>query len=257
MAMDDGISPRRTMPAAPLPLSERRGLPLRQRARMPDSYGLLLGLVLASILSTGLAGDRTWARVIPIGIQGGMLLFAQRTSGASRKLVLPTTLFIGAALLATIVASASGTARTGSGAFALVGSLLVAATAIVIVRRLLEHTSVSGATILGAVCIYLLVGLFFSYVYGAIGAFGNGFFQGHPDPAPSDFLYFSYVTLSTVGYGDFVAGTRLGQMTAVCEALMGQVYLVTVVALLVGRASFRRRPEDAPLGHLHGDHPGE
>jgi Ion channel len=213
---------------------------------MPDSYGLLLGLVIASIFSTGLVGDRTWARVIAIGIQGGMLLFAQKTSGASRRLVLPTMVFVGAALLVSIVASAPGTGRSGSGLVAVIGSLLVAATILMIGRRLLEHPAVSGATILGAVCIYLLVGLFFSYLYGAIGAYGNGFFQGHPDPVVSDYLYFSYVTLTTVGYGDFVAGTRLGQMTAVCEALIGQVYLVTVVALLVGRARFRRRPEDAP-----------
>ena len=48
-------------------------------------------------------------------------------------------------------------------------------------------------------------------------------------------LYFSYATLCTVGYGDYTAASDLGHTLAVSEALLGQLYLVTVVALLVGR----------------------
>jgi voltage-gated potassium channel Kch len=51
---------------------------------------------------------------------------------------------------------------------------------------------------------------------------------------PNDFLYFSFATLTTVGYGDLVAATDLGRSLAVSEALIGQIYLVTVVALIVG-----------------------
>jgi hypothetical protein len=229
---------------APVLFNQRAGLSLRQRLRMPDSYGLLLILVLGAILSTGLAGNRPWVRVIPVTIQAAMLLFAQKTSKASRRLVLPTVAFAVVAEVAVLVASAQGARATGSGTSAVVGGLLVAATVVVVVRRLMEHSVVSGVTILGAVCVYLLVGLFFSYLYGAIGYFGDGFFKGVDvaDTSVSDFLYFSYVTMTTVGYGDLVAGSRLGQMTAVCEALLGQIYLVTVVALLVSRVGFRRPP---------------
>jgi Ion channel len=230
------------MPVAPASLSERRGLSFRERARMPDSYGLLLLLVLAAILSTGAAEDRGWVRVIPIAIQGGMLLFAQRTSGAPRRLMVPTLAFIAVALVTAIVTSAPGVPRSGDGLFAAAGSVLVGGTAVVIARRLVEHPAVSGATILGAVCIYLLVGLFFAYVYGAIHAFSGQLFVGQPAPGAADILYFSYVTMTTVGYGDLVASTHLAQMTAVCEALLGQLYLVTVVALLVSRVSIHRRP---------------
>jgi voltage-gated potassium channel Kch len=51
---------------------------------------------------------------------------------------------------------------------------------------------------------------------------------------PNDFLYFSFATLTTVGYGDLVAATDLGRSLAISEALIGQIYLVTVVALIVG-----------------------
>jgi hypothetical protein len=54
-------------------------------------------------------------------------------------------------------------------------------------------------------------------------------------------LYFSYVTLATLGYGDYTAASNLGHMLAVAEALIGQIYLVTVVALLVSRLRVRSR----------------
>jgi Ion channel len=122
----------------------------------------------------------------------------------------------------------------------------------VVARRLLRHQRVQRSTILGALCIYLLLGLFFAYLYSALSAIGGGFFAGQPEASIVDYLYFSYTSLTTVGYGDLTAGGDLGRMLAVSEALMGQLYLVTVVALLVGnigRDRFRgdhARPPDRP-----------
>jgi len=93
---------------------------------------------------------------------------------------------------------------------------------------------VEGSTILGALCIYLLLGLFFAYLYSAVGAVAGPFFAQQPEAAIVDYLYFSYTSLTTVGYGDLSAAEDLGRMLAVSEALTGQLYLVTVVALLVG-----------------------
>jgi voltage-gated potassium channel Kch len=59
-------------------------------------------------------------------------------------------------------------------------------------------------------------------------------------PRSIDFLYFSYVTLTTVGYGDLTAAGDLGRMLAVTEALLGQLYLVTVVALVIGNIGRER-----------------
>jgi uncharacterized membrane protein len=76
---------------------------------------------------------------------------------------------------------------------------------------------------------------------------GQGpFFANVDAPDGTDYLYFSFVTLTTVGYGDLVARGSLGRMLAVSEALLGQLYLVTVVALLVGNVGRPRRASGEP-----------
>jgi voltage-gated potassium channel Kch len=101
-------------------------------------------------------------------------------------------------------------------------------------------------TVMGAVCIYLLIGIMYAFSYAAIGLIGSEpFFAQIDDPGLPIFLYFSYVTQTTVGYGDYTAATNLGRTLATSEALLGQLYLVTVIAVLVSRlAAVGRRPED-------------
>jgi len=86
----------------------------------------------------------------------------------------------------------------------------------------------------------VLVGMTFGFVYGAIDNLGGDPFFASGEPATvSHCLYFSLTTLATVGYGDFVARSDLGHTLAVSEALIGQIYLVTVVSLIVSNL---RRP---------------
>jgi voltage-gated potassium channel Kch len=127
--------------------------------------------------------------------------------------------------------------------------LLVGVTPALIVRTLASRPMINMTTVMGAADIYLLFGLFFSVVFTLVGAIiGHGttsaeqaFFYSSRPLSPSDFIYYSYVTLTTVGYGDITAATSLGRMLSVTEALLGQLYLVTVVALLVGNFG-RSRP---------------
>ena len=87
---------------------------------------------------------------------------------------------------------------------------------------------------MGVLCIYLLIGMLCAFLYGAIDRLGgNPFFAQNVAATGSRCLYFSFTTLTTVGYGDLTARTNLGHTLAVTEALVGQIYLVTVVALLV------------------------
>jgi hypothetical protein len=96
----------------------------------------------------------------------------------------------------------------------------------------------------GVLCVYLLLGSAFAYAYGVVSAIENGsFFAQISGPEQSDFLYFSFATITTTGFGDLTAATDVGRSLAVTEALVGQIYLVTVVALIVGnlgRATFHR-----------------
>ena len=89
-------------------------------------------------------------------------------------------------------------------------------------------------TLAGVLAIYLLAGMFFSFLYGVIDAVDtDALFAGMAGSTRSEQLYFSFVTLSTVGYGDFVPVTPLPRALAVGEMLLGQIYLVTIVSLIV------------------------
>jgi uncharacterized membrane protein len=98
----------------------------------------------------------------------------------------------------------------------------------------LRHRQVSFETILGAVCIFVLVALLFAFVYIAVAALKEGPFFAQPDPHhQSDFVYFSFVVITTLGFGDLSPSSGLPQALTVLEALIGQVFLVTLVARLV------------------------
>jgi hypothetical protein len=75
-------------------------------------------------------------------------------------------------------------------------------------------------------------------VYAAINGLSDAaFFVQTAHATTPDFLYFSFVTQTTVGYGDFTAAGDLGRALAVVEAVTGQLYLVTIIAVLVSRLS--------------------
>jgi hypothetical protein len=81
----------------------------------------------------------------------------------------------------------------------------------------------------------ILIGLFFAQLYGAIDRAGGGhFFANGLKATPSDCVYFSFTTLSTIGYGDITASGNFGHTLSVTKGLIGQIYLVTIVSLFVG-----------------------
>jgi hypothetical protein len=123
------------------------------------------------------------------------------------------------------------------------GLLLTLIAMAAIIRRMRLHAEINTLTVLAAVCLYVLLGLSFAFVFECIGEFGSGpFFSAHEAGTRSDYTYFSFVTMATVGYGDLTAQGGLGRAFAVTEGLLGQIYLVTTVAALVGNLGSRRTP---------------
>jgi hypothetical protein len=217
-------------PLIPIPAGPRRSL--AERLRAADSYGLLLILVLLSLLITALVSDRNWGRVVITAVTGATTLFAFWTSRPSVAVLRVVTVVVMLGVVAAIAASVgSSTPLDNVGRAGL--ALIAAASPITVARRLLRHPRIQGSTVLGALCIYLLLGQFFAYLYSTIGALDKPFFVQQPNATLVDYLYFSYTTQTTVGYGDLTAAQDLGRMLAVSEALTGQLYLVTVIALLV------------------------
>lgn len=226
-------------PAAGMP---RRPQPGR-RARA-HRFGFVLVLVLGYACFQVAAPDDAWVRFVTILLGAGTLLAAVWAARAERLVARA------AAAAAVLVAAVAGVylAVTGSvpvllGAIA--NGLLVAIAPLVIagaiVRNVRTEQAVTLYTLSGVLAIYLLAGMFFSFLYGAINAVDDGnFFAEVGDAGRSDFLYFSYITLSTTGYGDLTPAPDLGRMLAVAEALLGQIYLVTIVALIVANLRPRR-----------------
>ena len=125
---------------------------------------------------------------------------------------------------------------------AIVYVILPVAVIVVLVRRIVKDLpSVSARTILGLLSVYLLIGMTFAALFATIAVISDEPFFAETETAePVDFTYFSYVTLSTVGYGDFTAANPMPRMLSAIEGLIGQLYLVTVVAVAVSRVRTRR-----------------
>ncbi|MBO0870096.1 MAG: two pore domain potassium channel family protein, partial [Micromonosporaceae bacterium] len=121
-------------------------------------------------------------------------------------------------------------------------ALLTLATAAVL-RRILNHRVVSLQTISGALSAYLLIGFLFAALFSAVANLHNGpLFAGGQPANHSTIQYFSFTTMTTVGYGDFAAAGEPTRSLAVLEALIGQIFLVTLVARLVSTLGQQRTP---------------
>ena len=127
--------------------------------------------------------------------------------------------------------------------------------------RIVHHRVVTGQTIFGALSAYLMIGFFFSAVFTAIDRLASApFFAGGQAATSATIQYFSFVTLTTTGYGDYTALGEGGRSMAVLEALLGQIFLVTLVARLVALFGMARpdRPEaNAPAGATRSRRPPE
>ena len=234
--------PAATGGAAPRPPKETGAQPRVTVARF--GVVLLLLLVTYVFLASGPTGH--WVPFVAVVLQGATLLAALAASEANRRLWRIAEVVVAISMVAALgvwFADFSG----ADGVLFLLNALLVGAAPVVIVRSLVRRRVVDVHTVMGALCIYVLLGMLWSFGFGAIGAFDAGPFfaqTGHTNVA--DYLYFSFVTLTTVGYGDLTANDGLGRAVAVVEALTGQLYLVTVVALVVSRmARSPRRPDNA------------
>ncbi len=202
--------------------------------RFSDSYGLVFLLIVATLLATALVGDVSSGHLVTAGLTGVTLLLTFRASQVpGERLATPVVVVLTLLGLAGIVAALGDADLSRFVSLAIAAVFIIAASA-AIVRRLRHQTAVSMRTVMGALCIYLFIGLFFAIAYGAVNvAEDSAFFAQSDAPSTVDFIYFSFITQATVGYGDLSPATDLGRMLAITEALLGQVYLVTIVAALV------------------------
>jgi hypothetical protein len=212
-----------------------------------DRFGALLGATVAAFAIEGIATPRVWDQVLVTALLSGTLLLALWAADV-KPIVLRVAIVVAVVVFAISVAeAAAGHVDNAAVRFANLLLVLLAPPAVVIgvVRSMRARNKVTVEAVFGVLCLYILLGLFFAQLYGAIDRITHSFFANGLQATPSECVYFSFTTLATIGYGDITTAGNVGHTLAVTEGLVGQIYLVTIVSLLVGnlgRAARRTEP---------------
>ena len=206
-----------------------------------DSYGLVLLLVVVSyVVSVSLTEE--WAASVVLTVQLATVWLTLRTSQARRAVRLVASIVLCLAAVVAVVSYFVHKPGEQLGGIFTVCCLLYLIAPFSIVRHLIVRRAIDTETLLGAIAAYLLIGMFFAFAYKAAGEFGSVPFFGSAGPGTlSQDLFFSFVTMTTVGYGNLVPAANPGQTFAVLEAVTGQLFLVVAVGKII--SSMPRRGE--------------
>jgi hypothetical protein len=213
--------------------------------RLRERYGLLLGAIVTTFAVQGIATPSATEQILVCVLLGVTLLLALWATDTRPRIVLPAAIFVALVVIASVAQALNGEIDGAAtrAANALLVALAPPAIVVGVVRDLRARETVTVQAVLGVLCVYLLIGMLFAFVYGTIGRLGGApFFTGAQQSSVASCLYFSFTTLSTVGYGDLTARSNLGHTLSVSEALLGQIYLVTVVSVLVANLRRAHRP---------------
>jgi hypothetical protein len=199
-------------------------------------YGLLLVSAVLLLVVQGVGPKGAVQQIAIAVLSGSSLLLALRAAQVRPGIVRAAAVLASVVItISTLQAFAGG---IGDGVVRAMNAALLVfgppAVALGVLRDLKASGHVRVEAVSGVLALYMLVGMVFASTYGAIDRLGGpAFFSHGVEATVSNCLYFSFITLTTVGYGDVTAATDLGHTLAVLEALIGQIYLVTVVSLIV------------------------
>ena len=206
-------------------------------------YGAVFLLTLAVVVFVIAAPSADWSRAVTLAIEGAALVVAVATAREREEVRYRRALVVGVVVMVLILGVAVGTVSEELTAALL--ALATAAVPVAIVRgvmRLLRDRGVTVQAVAGALAIYLSIGLVFAWMISLMTHLGAApYFAQHTNGTVGDRVYFSFTVLTTTGFGDFSAATPAGHALAVIEMLAGQLYLVTVIGLLIGSFVERRK----------------
>ncbi|HEX3392730.1 MAG TPA: potassium channel family protein [Solirubrobacteraceae bacterium] len=209
-------------------------------------FGLVFLLTLTLLVFVIVAPTANWSRAIAIALQWLALLAVVATSRARVDVRRSVAVAIVALMTFTVVGEAAG-GLSDAVLFAISGALSAAVPVALIggLTRLLRTRGVTAQVVAGALTLYLLIGLVFAWVIGFVAQVESlPYFAEVAKASTSQVVYYSFAVLTTTGFGDLTAATHVGRALAVVEMLLGQLYLVTVIGVLVGSVagSARRSP---------------
>jgi len=203
--------------------------------RNGDAYGLVLLLILITFVVMMTLPPEGWGgRVAAVAVAGLTAIIAFTSSEVRPARVRLASVIAVAAVVAAFLAKQIPSDRLLGLAFGTVAILLGIAAVTILRRVVLSADRVDFRTILGAISVFTLLGLLFAFLYVFFSRWTHtNFFTGVTHAPASDYVFFSYTTLTTTGYGNLVPAGTVGQSFAVLEMLIGQFFLVTLVAGLV------------------------
>ena len=226
----------------------RTPLPRQAQYRYAAVFMLVLALLLFEVIAP--AGSGT--RAVDVALSGAALTVAVATSRARGPVRRTRAQVVAALALLFVIGIATGT--FGGAITFLVVTALVACIPVALVGGLLRLVRQAGVTfrvVAGALTIYLVVGLLFASIIGFTSVVESGPYFKQGPATTGDLVYYSFTVLTTTGFGDFTPAQPFGHALAVLEMLTGQLYLVTVIGIVVG--NWRRSTPDAPDHRLQRD----
>jgi len=203
-------------------------------ARATDQYGRVFLMLLATLWFAMFLEESRLARVV-VGLAViVVVLWTFRAAGVVKRTM--HTALLAAVAFGTLVASGGFTDAPGIRAvIAFASAAALALGVLALVRRIFEQTRIGLSEIVAALTAYLQIAFAGAFLFGGTAGLLDGdFFNNGIEGQASDFFYFSVVTITTLGYGDLSPATNIGRSLAMIEALLGQIFLIVLVAYLVG-----------------------
>jgi hypothetical protein len=206
-------------------------------------YGVVFLLLLALVLFQVLSPSADWTRAIDVALATGALTVAVATSRDRRQVRRARALVVSGVGLLVVVGVAAD--LFGPPVAFFIVTVLVALIPVALINgltRLVQQAGVTIQVVSGALALYLVVGLLFASVIGFVATVESGaYFTQGKHVTNGERVYFSFTVLTTTGFGDYTAAQPFGHALAVLEMLTGQLYLVTVIGIVVGNFAGRRR----------------
>lgn len=217
-----------------------------------DSFFPVLALAVLCIAASPVIDSYRWGFVVGFPFLALLVVSSLHHARVSTRVMRIAWVLLTVAAVGTVVTSWArhidyGDERLLIAVTSFLFALLYLVAVPTVTRRAFQHSRVTVNTLAAGLTAYLLIGMLFSAMFRGVAALDDfRAFDGITTPAAGDFAYFSFITMTTVGYGDLAPATGPMRVLAVFEAIVGQVFLVTAVARIVSLLG--QQQERLPLG---------
>ncbi len=226
-----------------------------------DGYLIVLVMTIVVVIAIPIDATFRGGGIVTVTAIGLLVFTAMSRSKVSHRLRVASAVVIVISFVLAVTVTVTGDQPESrditwlAATFAATYTVMIGLCFPAILRHAFTHRRISLNTVAAALAAYLMIGLIFTSMFRFVEIVAPPFFT-QPDVNPFTYEYFSFITLATVGYGDFSPANDAGRTLAMLEGVFGQIFLVTIVALVVSnlgvdRGQLRRtmadnRPAAAP-----------